>query len=72
MLTVQHMHDAIEAAIQRAERDANAADLMELQQLAGYLMRPAHAAGDGDTERAFRVLAANAANIRERILKDDE
>ena len=72
MLTVQDMHDAIQAAIQRAERDRNTADLMELQQLAGYLMRPAHAANDSETERAFRILAANAANIRERILQEDD
>ncbi|HEY1016289.1 MAG TPA: hypothetical protein VGE07_26500 [Herpetosiphonaceae bacterium] len=72
MLTVQAMHDAIQAAIQRAERAGDAADLHELQKIAGYLMRPAHAAGDGETERAFRILAANAANIRERLLKDEE
>lgn len=74
MLTIQDIHDAIAAAIERAKRDENVADLSEMQQLAGYLMRPAHAKDDKDTEYRFRVLAANAANIREAILKrgDDE
>jgi len=71
MLTVQHMHDAIEAAIQRAESSRNVADLSELQQLAGYLMRPANAAKDKETERMFRILAARAANLREDILEQE-
>ena len=75
MLTVQDMHDAIAAAVERARQDDNIADLSELQQLAGYLMRPAHMHEDKETEYAFRLLAANAANAREAILRrrgDDE
>lgn len=69
MLTIQNMHDAINTAIERARRDENVADLMELQQLAGYLMRPADAVGDKATEKQFRILAAHAANYREDIMK---
>lgn len=74
MLTVQNMYDAIASAIQRANKENNVADLMELQQLAGYLMRPADAVGDKATEKQFRILAAHAANHREAIMKrrDDE
>jgi hypothetical protein len=75
MLTVQNMHDAIAAAVERARQDDNIADLSELQQLAGYLMRPAHTHEDKETEYAFRLLAANAANAREAIMRrrgDDE
>ena len=69
MLTIQDMHDAIASAIERAKTTENVADLSELQQLAGYLMRPAHLKDDKDTERRFRLLAANAANTREAILR---
>lgn len=75
MLRIQDMHDAIAAAIERAKRDDNIADLTEMQQLAGYLMRPANLKDDKETEHRFRVLAANAANLREAILRrrgDDE
>ncbi len=75
MLTIQDMHDSIANAIERAKKSQNTADLSELQQLAGYLMRPAHLNDDKDTEYRFRVLAASAANTREAILRqrgDDE
>ena len=69
MLTIQAMHDAIASAVERAKTSQNVADLSELQQLAGYLMRPANLNDDKDTEYRFRVLAASAANIREAILR---
>ena len=69
MLTIQDMHDSIASALERAKKSQNVADLSELQQLAGYLMRPAHMKDDKDTEYRFRVLAANAANLREAIVR---
>ncbi len=69
MLTIQAMYDSIASAVERAKTSQNVADLSELQQLAGYLMRPAHLNDDKDTEYRFRVLAAKAANLREAILR---
>jgi hypothetical protein len=68
MLTIQDMHDAIASALERAKKSQNTADLSELQQLAGYLMRPAHQHEDKDTEYRFRLLAAAAATAREAIM----
>ncbi len=69
MMTIDDMYNAITAAVQRAEQSQNTADLMELQMLAGYLMRPAESVGDGETARRFQLLAAKTANIREDIMK---
>lgn len=72
MLTVDAIHAAITAAMQRAQTSDNTADLSELQLLAGYLMNPAEHVGDSATARRFQLLAAQIANLREAIERRDD
>jgi len=72
MLTIDQVYDAVLAASERAKASDNTADLMELQLLAGYLMRPAEHVGDAATARRFQILASQLANAQEAIRRRHE
>ncbi|MBM7842339.1 hypothetical protein [Herpetosiphon giganteus] len=72
MLTIELIQQHVREAIAQAIEAKNPAELAHLQQMAGLLMKPAHLHNDQETEYAFRVLAAKAANAREALLQKED
>lgn len=76
MIDLNTIHDAIAQQLDQAKASRNAANLTNLQTIAGFLMKPADMNNDRDTTYKFRVLAAKAANLREELNRrqrgDDE
>ena len=70
MLTVDQIIEYMERVIAEDRLSGNHAGLKNSQVAGGFLMAAANYAGDKDTARKFRVLAAEAANKREELGED--
>ena len=71
MLTVDQIIEYIERVIAEDRLSGNRVGLKNTQTAAGFLMAAANYAGDKDTARRFRALAAEAANKNEELTGDD-
>ena len=67
MLTVEQIVAYLERAIAEEHLAGEQQELLHTQYAAGLLMKAAQDAGDSETARRFRVLAAEAANRREEL-----
>jgi hypothetical protein len=71
MLTTDQILEFLERVIAEDTLAGNHAGLKNSQTAAGFLMAAANYAGDKESARKFRVLAAKAANKNEEIGGDD-
>ena len=71
MVTTDQIIEFLELVIAEDTLSGNRAGLKKSQTAAGFLMAAAEYAGDKDTARRFRVLAAKAANKNEELGGDD-
>ena len=67
MLTVENIIEYTQHVIAQDRLSGNRAGLRNTQYACGYLMTAAENAGDKETARRFRLLAAEAANKNEEI-----
>ena len=67
MLTIENIVEYTQRVIAQDKLSGNRAGLRNTQYACGYLMAAAEAAGDKETARRFRILAAEAANKNEEI-----
>lgn len=70
MLTVENIIEYTQRVIAQDRLSGNRAGLRNTQYACGYLMTAAESAGDKETARRFRLLAAEAANKNEEIGDD--
>jgi hypothetical protein len=71
MLTVEQIIEYAQRTIAQDRLAGNAAGLRQTQYAVGFLKDAAEAAGDTETARRFRLLAAQAANKRDDVTGDD-
>ena len=69
MLTTDQLLEFTERVIAEDQLAGNRAGLKNTQVAAGFLMAAANYAGDKETARRFRLLAAKAANFNEALSK---
>lgn len=67
MLTVENLVEYTQRVIAEDRLSGNRAGLRNTQYACGYIMAAAEAAGDKETARRFRILAAQAANKNEEL-----
>lgn len=70
MLTVDDIFAYTERVIAEDRLSGNRAGLLNTQRSCGYLMTAAEFAGDKESARRFRILAAQAANKNEELAKE--
>ena len=71
MLTTDQIFEFMERVIAEDRLSGNRAGLKNSQTAAGFLMAAANYAGDRDSARRFRILAAEAANKHEELGGED-
>jgi len=71
MLTIDTIFEFVERVIAEDRLSGNRAGLKNAQIAAGLLMAAANYAGDKDSARRFRILAAEAANKNEELSGED-
>lgn len=71
MLTTDQIFEFIERVIAEDRLSGNRTGLKNTQIAAGFLMAAANYAGDKDSARRFRILAAEAANKNEELSGED-
>jgi hypothetical protein len=71
MLTVEDIISYTQRTIAQDRLTGNRAGLRNTQYACGFLMVAAESAGDKDTARRFRILAAEAANKNEELAGDN-
>jgi hypothetical protein len=71
MVTTDQIIEFLERVIAEDTLSGNRAGLKNVQTAAGFLMAAAEYAGDKDTARRFRILAAKSANKNEELGGDD-
>ena len=70
-LTTDQIIEFLERVIAEHTLSGNRAGLKNAQIAAGFLMTAAEYAGDKDSARTFRILAAKAANKNEEVGGED-
>ncbi|MBK9941421.1 MAG: hypothetical protein U0Z44_13605 [Kouleothrix sp.] len=71
MLTIEQVFEFMERVLAEDRLAGNRAGLKNTQTAAGFLMAAANYAGDRESARRFRVLAAEAANKHEELGGDE-
>jgi hypothetical protein len=67
MLSIDQIITHMEREIARGRLEGKREELRQLQYAAGMLMRAAEGAGDKESARRFRLVAAQAANVQEEL-----
>ena len=70
MVTVEQLIEYTQRVIAQDRLSGNRAGLRNTQYACGFLMTAADGAGDKETARRFRILAAEAANKQEELSND--
>jgi hypothetical protein len=71
MRTIEQVFEFMERVLAEDRLAGNRAGLKNTQTAAGFLMAAANYAGDRESARRFRVLAAEAANKHEELGGDE-
>jgi hypothetical protein len=67
MLSIDQIITHMEHEIAQGRLEGRREELRQLQYAAGMLMRAAEGAGDKDSARRFRLVAAQSANVQEEL-----
>ncbi|NTV62734.1 MAG: hypothetical protein HGA65_04245 [Oscillochloris sp.] len=67
MLSINQIIAFMEREIAQDRLEGRRDDLRQIQYAAGLLMRAAEDAGDKESARRFRLVAAQAANVQEEL-----
>ncbi len=69
MLSIDQIIGHMEREIAQGRLEGRREELRQIQYAAGMLMRAAEGHGDKDSARRFRLVASQAANVREELEK---
>lgn len=67
MLSIDQIIEHMEGEIARDRLEGRREELRQIQYAAGLLMRAAEGAGDKESARRFRLVAAQSANAQEEL-----